>query len=40
MLLLSNIELYPTDKRRSSALIEVLGNPIDSIRSLTHKLQT
>ncbi|KAK0652446.1 hypothetical protein B0T16DRAFT_454812 [Cercophora newfieldiana] len=39
-LLLSNIELSPTDKRRYSTLIEVLGNPAGSIWSLTHKLQT
>jgi len=39
-LLLSNIELSPTDKRRFSALVEILGDPIDAIWSLTHKLQT
>jgi len=31
ILLLSNIELSPTDKRRYSTLPKVLGDPIDAI---------
>jgi len=40
ILLLSNIELSPIDKHRFSTLLQVLGNPIDAIWSLIHKLHT
>ncbi|KAK1756584.1 hypothetical protein QBC47DRAFT_445272 [Echria macrotheca] len=40
VLLLSNIELSPTDKRRFSTLLQVLGDPVDAIWSMVHKLQT
>lgn len=38
LLLLSNVELSPLDKRRFLAIIHLLGDPIDSIWSLIHKL--
>lgn len=38
LLLLSNIELSPLDKRRFLAIIHVMGDPIDSFWSLVHKL--
>ncbi|KAK4208994.1 hypothetical protein QBC37DRAFT_486420 [Rhypophila decipiens] len=37
-LLLSNIELSPLDKRRFYTLLQAIGNPIDVLWSLTHKL--
>ena len=40
LLLLSNIELTPIDKRRFMTVIHVLGDPIDSLWSLTHKIYT
>ena len=38
LLLLANVELSPLDKRRFFALVHWLGDPIDSIWSLLHKL--
>lgn len=38
LLLLTNIELSPLDKRRFMALIHFLGDPIDSIWSLLHQI--
>lgn len=40
LLLLSNIELSPIDKRRFMTIIHALGDPIDSLWSLTHKIYT
>ena len=38
LLLISNIELSPLDKRRFLAIVHLLGDPIDSIWSLIHKI--
>ena len=38
LLLISNVELSPLDKRRFYAIIHLLGDPIDSIWSLIHKM--
>ena len=38
LLLLANVELSPLDKRHFFALVHWLGDPIDSIWSLLHKL--
>ena len=38
LLLLANVELSPLDKRRFFAIIHLVGDPIDSIWSLLHKL--
>ena len=38
LLLLANVELSPLDKRRSLAILHLIGDPIDSIWSLLHKL--
>src|SRR5436190_10209629 len=38
LLLVSNIELSPLDKRRFLAILHFLGDPIDSIWSLIHKI--
>jgi hypothetical protein len=38
LLLLSNMELSPLDKRRFFAVIHLIGDPIDSIWSLVHKV--
>jgi hypothetical protein len=38
LLLISNIELSPLDKRRFLAILHLLGDPIDSIWSLVHKI--
>lgn len=38
LLLISNVELSPLDKRRFMAIIHLLGDPIDSIWSLVHKI--
>lgn len=38
LLLLANVELSPLDKRRFLAILHLLGDPIDSIWSLLHKL--
>lgn len=38
LLLLSNVELSPLDKRRFTAIIHLLGDPIDSIWSLVDKI--
>jgi hypothetical protein len=40
VLLLSNIELSPIDKRRFATLFQILGDPVEAIWSLIHKLQT
>ncbi|KAH8787779.1 hypothetical protein BGZ57DRAFT_755181, partial [Hyaloscypha finlandica] len=40
VLLLSNIELSPIDKWRFTTLFQVLGDPVDAIWSLIHKMQT
>ena len=38
LLLVSNVELSPLDKRRFYAILHLLGDPIDSIWSLVHKI--
>lgn len=38
LLLLANVELSPLDKRNFLAVLHLLGDPIDSIWSLLHKL--
>jgi hypothetical protein len=38
LLLVSNVELSPLDKRRFMAIIHLLGDPIDSFWSLIHKI--
>ena len=38
VLLLSNIELSPLDKRRFYTLLQALGNPIDVLWSFVHKI--
>ena len=38
LLLLSNIELSPIDKKRFMTIIHALGDPIDSLWSLSHKI--
>ena len=38
LLLLANVELSPLDKRNFLAILHLLGDPIDSIWSLLHKL--
>lgn len=38
LLLISNVELSPLDKRRFFAIIHLMGDPIDSIWSLVHKI--
>lgn len=38
LLLISNVELSPLDKRRFFAIIHLIGDPIDSIWSLMHKI--
>ena len=38
LLLVSNVELSPLDKRRFFAVIHLIGDPIDSIWSLVHKI--
>jgi hypothetical protein len=38
ILLLSNIELSPIDKRRFTTLIHAVGDPIDSFWSILHKI--
>jgi hypothetical protein len=38
LLLISNVELSPLDKRRFFAIIHLIGDPIDSIWSLVHKI--
>ncbi|KAK1752654.1 hypothetical protein QBC47DRAFT_389034 [Echria macrotheca] len=40
ILLLANIEVSPLDNRRFYTWFRILGNPIDAIWSLLHKLQT
>ena len=40
LLLLSNVELSPLDKRRFLAILHLLGDPIDSIWSLVHKIDS
>jgi len=40
VLLLSNIELSPIDKRRFTTIVQVLGDPVEAIWSMLHKLQT
>jgi hypothetical protein len=40
VLLLSNIELSFIDKWRFATLFQVLGDPVDAIWSLIHKMQT
>lgn len=38
LLLISNVELSPLDKRRFFAIIHLIGDPIDSFWSLVHKI--
>ena len=38
LLLISNVDLSPLDKRRFFAIIHLIGDPIDSIWSLVHKI--
>ena len=38
LILVANVELSPLDKRRFFALLHLLGDPIDSLWSLLHKL--
>lgn len=38
LLLISNVELSPLDKRRFFAIIHLIGDPIDSMWSLVHKI--
>ena len=38
LLLLSNLELTPIDKKRFTAIVRALGDPIDSVYSLVYKL--
>jgi hypothetical protein len=38
LLLVSNVDLSPLDKRRFAAIIHLLGDPIDSFWSLLHKI--
>jgi hypothetical protein len=38
LLLLSNVDLSPLDKRRFMAIIHLVGDPIDSLWSLIHKI--
>ncbi len=38
LLLISNMELSPMDKRRFFAIIHLVGDPIDSIWSIVHKI--
>lgn len=40
LLLIINVELSPLDKRRFFAIIHLLGDPIDSMWSLVHKLDS
>ena len=40
LLLISNVELSPLDKRRFAAILHLLGDPIDSLWSLLHKLDS
>ena len=40
LLLLANVELSPLDKRNYCAILHLLGDPIDSIWSLLHKLDS
>ncbi|KAJ9659495.1 hypothetical protein H2198_003070 [Neophaeococcomyces mojaviensis] len=40
LLLLSNIELSPIDKRRFMTIVHALGDPIDSLWSMIHKIYT
>ncbi|KAK3367567.1 hypothetical protein B0H63DRAFT_515402 [Podospora didyma] len=39
ILLLSNVELSPTEKRRFATFAHVLGNPVDALWSLVYTLQ-
>lgn len=38
LLLVSNVDLSPLDKRRFAAIVHLLGDPIDSFWSLLHKI--
>lgn len=38
LLLISNVDLSPLDKRRFMAIVHLVGDPIDSIWSLLHKI--
>ncbi|KAI9764289.1 MAG: hypothetical protein M1840_008580 [Geoglossum simile] len=40
LLLLSNIELPPLDKRRFQTVLHALGDPIDTLWSLLHKIES
>ena len=40
LLLIINVELSPLDKRRFLAIVHLLGDPIDSMWSLVHKLES
>jgi hypothetical protein len=40
LLLLSNVELSPLDKKRFLAILHLLGDPIDSIWSLVYKIDS
>lgn len=40
LLLISNVELSPLDKRKFLAILHLLGDPLDSIWSLIHKIDS